>query len=589
LVFCWVNPKIRETINVVGLSKTIPDLNHKSVAQVLVECRKGCQLLAQDQVLREACEKIIGRDIYHDYMRKYHDDKYYQHTGLYAKKVSPIIKSFLRLVALGNVKEVINVLSGYKYLHRELLTARLAVKNKNGEYVYGSALEIARANIDIHHFEQGAKLIDELVACIQRLELPIQHQIMQEVEQDGYLDRVKDLMARHFPANFKELKDKESVNYERALSDAYNKHYRNLPVRTVQAFIAIHEGNILSLKNDVMLTFKDLEELRNASGLLLIDSAFYDDQQVVLDYLFSIVLHQYNISSKEELDALTAKNQPHILHYAVLFNQSSEVMEALIRSFGNVDAVLNQSSTPLHLAVRHGRVQHAHTLINHGANINALTYQNISVLHLAINSGSLEMVDLLLKHHAETDTICKGEGYAALHRVVIRGDIQLIELLLDHGVNVNAVTASGETALHIAAGKLDFHGIIKILLERGANLHLTTPKDHCTPFKIAMSAKNYRNALVLYAHELFERPDYHFQNTLTFFGETLIEFGHSADVKKKALRAFIDVMEGQADMETLMQYEDALNNGRLGKIVKGLGYEVSAKSVKPGYRNLISF
>ena len=71
--------------------------------------------------------------------------------------------------------------------------------------------------------------------------------------------------------------------------------------------------------------------------------------------------------------------------------------------------------------------------------------------------------------------IAAGQGYAGLRGEGIRivtptesGAVEAVTLLLDRGLDVNAVNATGATALHGAVGRGD--AVVKLLAENGAAL-----------------------------------------------------------------------------------------------------------------------
>ncbi|KAI1049595.1 hypothetical protein LB505_008073 [Fusarium chuoi] len=101
------------------------------------------------------------------------------------------------------------------------------------------------------------------------------------------------------------------------------------------------------------------------------------------------------------------------------------------------------------------------------------------------------------------ETICNRGGDASIHNT--RGetplhnvlasaeetvDQQILSLLLAHGAKINDVDRAGNTALHIAARRLDNHGAIALLITQGADTAIRNSKNE-TPVHIAASGDVY--------------------------------------------------------------------------------------------------
>ena len=96
--------------------------------------------------------------------------------------------------------------------------------------------------------------------------------------------------------------------------------------------------------------------------------------------------------------------------------------------------------TPLHKAVRSGRIQEVQTLLDHGAQVNA-----------AIARRTIRW------HRLETP----------LETAIRQHQPEIAKLLVERGSNVNAQTSNGETLLHLAA-RMNLPDLVRILLEGGA-------------------------------------------------------------------------------------------------------------------------
>ena len=158
--------------------------------------------------------------------------------------------------------------------------------------------------------------------------------------------------------------------------------------------------------------------------------------------------------------------------------------------------------TPLHQAVKSGRVEIVKLLLNHSGitdvnardtegfypithavskemmelllsnpdiDVNVLDPEDRTPLHIAVISGRVEIVELLLSHSGTNDVNTKyAYGLHPINHAAVINTPKGIELLFEHpSINVNAQGPKGHTALNKAAryGKVE---IVKLLLNYNA-------------------------------------------------------------------------------------------------------------------------
>lgn len=99
--------------------------------------------------------------------------------------------------------------------------------------------------------------------------------------------------------------------------------------------------------------------------------------------------------------------------------------------------------------------------------------------------GDTSSVRLLLDNGADPN-IRNEAGATALMWAV--DDLEKTRLLLDHGADVNASSDDGRTPLLIAVGQLGRNAVVKLLLDRGANIAVKSPVTvgYSTPIAEAM-------------------------------------------------------------------------------------------------------
>ncbi|KAK2701221.1 hypothetical protein QYM36_020113 [Artemia franciscana] len=147
--------------------------------------------------------------------------------------------------------------------------------------------------------------------------------------------------------------------------------------------------------------------------------------------------------------------------------------------------------TPLHVAVRNGRVDLCDLLILYGAEVDGINLNNETPLVTAIKANNSEMVKYLLESGANPN--CS----QCLHHAVSEGKQNLCQLLISYGAKVDAINSHCETPL-VTAILANISDMVKYLLERGAN----TNCSEC-PFGIlhvAVSSGKANLCLILIAY-----------------------------------------------------------------------------------------
>jgi ankyrin repeat protein len=155
------------------------------------------------------------------------------------------------------------------------------------------------------------------------------------------------------------------------------------------------------------------------------------------------------------------------------------VRRVLKRVYNAGDPRLGEGATPFMRAARGGDVEVMRMLLAAGADP-ALTQKNgNSPVLLAAGLGS----------EREGDNPLRGSADDA---------IAAIELCLERGLDVNAVSASGDSAIHAGLGSPK---LIRFLAQRGARLDLRN-KQGRTPLEAAMNAREPNAASIAVLREL---------------------------------------------------------------------------------------
>ena len=173
-------------------------------------------------------------------------------------------------------------------------------------------------------------------------------------------------------------------------------------------------------------------------------------------------------------------------------NASTQMIERLLEAGGNPNVSLRMGETPLMTAARSGNLQTVEQLLEHGANVNAAEQERgQTALMWAVAQQHTDVTRLLIENgadlHARTKVHYQLEntagntnetgnfemahgGSTPLLFAVRNGDVKTARVLVDAGADVDDTSASGTSALIIAAHS--GHGPLGIyLLEQGAQVN----------------------------------------------------------------------------------------------------------------------
>ncbi len=166
-------------------------------------------------------------------------------------------------------------------------------------------------------------------------------------------------------------------------------------------------------------------------------------------------------------------------------NNSAYVTQANTRTRGaDVNAKMNDGSTPLHYACEFGREAVVSLLLENGAKVNVEDIFGNTPLHVASKEGNEDIVALLLENGADVNAK-SSYGWTPLHSASKKGHESIVSLLLEKGADVNAKDNGGETPLHEAC-YYGHENIVSFLLQNGANPTVTNYEGK-TPVQIACS------------------------------------------------------------------------------------------------------
>lgn len=144
--------------------------------------------------------------------------------------------------------------------------------------------------------------------------------------------------------------------------------------------------------------------------------------------------------------------------------------------------------------VRNSDIASLRQAIISGADVNAIVTdednQRYSLLMVAARSNALAAAQLLIDNGANVNQDV--EGVTALACAIDAGSVEMVALILDHGAVVNPPQKAGKTfwpPLSRAAGYKNNPQIVRLLIERGADVKKGKPLHEAVGFKSLESAK----------------------------------------------------------------------------------------------------
>lgn len=191
------------------------------------------------------------------------------------------------------------------------------------------------------------------------------------------------------------------------------------------------------------------------------------------------------------------------VHYIVQ-SGNADLLSVIEKSSKSSDFVnirnLKNGETPLHLAVRFWYDHILLKLLSLGADVTIGDETGLTPVHLAfiVNNplNYKHIAEHLAKKKIPLDQIRDKKGMTPLHFVSMHGAAQqTLPFLLDKGSDINAVTAAGETPLHLAV-KTGLAENVKMLVARGADLSAKNAEGQ-TALDIAKKLENGENIIEL--------------------------------------------------------------------------------------------
>eukprot|EP00658_Telonema_sp_P-2_P060627 TRINITY_DN49493_c0_g1_i1.p1 TRINITY_DN49493_c0_g1~~TRINITY_DN49493_c0_g1_i1.p1 ORF type:complete len:413 (+),score=132.69 TRINITY_DN49493_c0_g1_i1:103-1341(+) len=145
------------------------------------------------------------------------------------------------------------------------------------------------------------------------------------------------------------------------------------------------------------------------------------------------------------------------------------------------------SKQAIHFAAQYDSLDVLEFLIQSGSDLDAMDPARMTPLHYAAMKGSIAAIKLLLKHGASVEARDSAD-YTPLLFAALDGHEKAAEILIDAGSDLDARDKVGQTGLMFAACKNKVP-VLRLLLERGADRFLLG-KGNITALGYALKKKN---------------------------------------------------------------------------------------------------
>jgi len=344
-----------------------------------------------------------------------------------------------------------------------------------------------------------------LIAMKGKLPIHFPHYVPKAIENAKVKEKKSSLQiyqANHHNNMFKQAYDLDykSVEEKPEKTVKFSNH-------VVKVFEIAKEDNIDALNAlfPEHITLKDFithQDMQEGSPLFW---AKKNKSQRVLDFIYkNLVLPLFNKKDIHFAD----EYQNTLLHWAVLCNQSVDVVQKLIASGAEINATNSEGNTALHAAVSiKNQFLINHLLSYDKINLNIQNKKGVTAAYLAAENNDVATLQKLQTKQADIHLTMHAElgGDSPLHAAARNDSVEAIEFYLKSGADVNLVCSNNETAIYFACEKGNIKAVKRLLKEPGIDINqinkksgvnalfIATQNNHFETVKLLLSSNKIKN------------------------------------------------------------------------------------------------
>ena len=166
----------------------------------------------------------------------------------------------------------------------------------------------------------------------------------------------------------------------------------------------------------------------------------------------------------------------------------SDAAIMLLRRGAEPNIRASHDHIPLHVAARYNLISLVQAILERGGDVNnRATDTDSTALAEACRHGHIEAARLLLEHGADTE-LCDEKRCTPLWEAVHHGHSDTVELLVGAGANVDAAGEHAQTPLHEASHRNDVRSV-KLLLAAGADPNCRSSRDTRCASPLSLAAE----------------------------------------------------------------------------------------------------
>lgn len=158
-----------------------------------------------------------------------------------------------------------------------------------------------------------------------------------------------------------------------------------------------------------------------------------------------------------------------------ILNGDKNISSFLLDHGAKCDIIIQNDTTPLHLAAGIGHTEIVNLLLEKKADIQTLSEKGYNALHLAAAGGFDDISGILITAGVRMNQE-NNDGMTALHLAVKHGQSSTVDILFDAGAELDTITTDGYSPIHLAA-KGGFLSILKKLIQKQKGLLLKEPTE----------------------------------------------------------------------------------------------------------------